>query len=98
MTKKELREMAVASLQPGTIGRTGYVQGFEACYRLLTTLRPMSEAPRDGTNALLWTVQGQIRYGHWLHTCWVIDGVRWEDHRLAGWLPIWTPIEDNANG
>lgn len=114
MTKKELEQMAKDALRPdsplqgiGTI--QGFQEVFEACYRLLTTPRPMSELP-DGISAFIlfyddasWGVATMFKGAYY----WEEDvrSYNYMDYppkpldlaTYAGWLPIFTPIEEDAN-
>lgn len=100
MTKKELEQMAKDALRPysplqgiGTI--QGFHEVFEACYRLLTMPMPMSEAPRDGTE-ILGIPNVVITWSPELKR-WYSNGIVYTDDDFTGWLPIFTPLEEDAN-
>jgi len=114
VTKKELEQMAQKSLTENEIthwstGTYGFHKGFEACYRLLTTPRPMSEAP-DGISAFIlfyddasWGVAMMFKGAYyWEEDVRSYNYVDYPPKPLdlatyAGWLPIFTPIEEDAN-
>lgn len=100
MTKRELVQMARTKMEEaGVVLATdiafGFTEGFEACYRLLTTPRPMSEAPRDGFIQVI--VNGKpVTAEYAVDDLWIsYDPTPWEEQ---GWLPIFTPLEEDANG
>ena len=100
--KEELRELARNApeyRQQGVGTLIGFQEGFEACYRLLTTPRPMSEAPRDGAPVLLCVsktvIGGHFWTGLWT-ALWTAREFRsYSEHRVTGWLPIFTPMEED---
>ncbi len=64
-------------------------------------MRPMSEAPRDGTEVLLWWKEATYNpdvahyYAPW--TMWLTDGdSAYQDAVFAGWTPIVRPLEPDA--
>lgn len=69
-------------------------------------MRPMSEAPRDGTAVLLWwkiqRVAPNVCYwdaeGGWLldATKEIAGSETWTDENFAGWTPIVRPLEPEA--
>lgn len=100
MTKKELEQMAEKTAKEGGLTPTrdsfnGYVEGFMEAYRMLTTPRPMSEAPRDGFIQVI--VNGKpVTAEFAADDLWIsYDPTPWEEQ---GWLPIFTPIEEDVNG
>lgn len=101
MTKKELEHMAQKSLTENEIthwstGTSGFHKGFEACYRLLTTPRPMSEAPRDRT--VILGIPNVVITWNPAQKRWFSNGLLYTDDDFTGWLPIFTPIEEDTNG
>jgi hypothetical protein len=64
-------------------------------------MRPMSEAPRDGTAVLLWwkeaTYNPDVASYHTGHAMWLTDSDgAYQDTVLAGWTPIVRPLEPDA--
>lgn len=64
-------------------------------------MRPMSEAPRDGTAVLLWwkeaTYDPDVARYHTGNSMWLTDSDgAYQDAVLAGWTPIVRPLEPDA--
>ncbi len=64
-------------------------------------MRPMSEAPRDGTAVLLWwkeaTYNPDVASYHTGCAMWLTDSDgAYQDAVLAGWTPIVRPLEPEA--
>lgn len=64
-------------------------------------MRPMSEAPRDGTQVLLWWKEATYNpdvahyYAPW--TMWLTDSdSAYQDAVFAGWTPLVRPLEPDA--
>lgn len=57
-------------------------------------LRPMSTAPKDGTEILVWLVNGPKWYVVWWSSFgrdWSMGYDSFEDHDLLGWIPLPEP-------
>lgn len=59
--------------------------------------RPMREAPRDGTEVLIWCLGQRYEIAVWGYDVWIGDSdKRYEESQVSAWRPLPAPPEGGA--